>query len=49
VRTEQGSERLDVNFARAGNEWVPATLRFERVFGDGWGPEEFKLGNLRVE
>ena len=49
VRTEQGSERLDVNFARAGNEWVPSALRFERVFGDDWGPEEFKLGNLRVE
>lgn len=49
VRTQQGSERLDVNFARAGNEWVPAALRFERVFGDGWGPEEVKLGNLRVE
>lgn len=49
VRTEQGSERLEVNFARAANEWVPSALRFERVFGDDWGPEEFKLGNLRVE
>jgi len=49
VRTEQGSEHLEVNFARAGDEWAPATLRFERVFGDDWGPEEFKLSNLRVE
>ncbi|MBK8101598.1 MAG: hypothetical protein IPK26_31335 [Planctomycetes bacterium] len=46
--TERWTETVLVGFQPVGELLLPASLRFERIYGKDWGPEVITLTNIRL-
>lgn len=45
---ERWTETVLIGFQQVGESLLPASLRFERIYGKDWGPETINLTNLRL-
>ncbi len=46
---EKWNETVTITHARVGEILLPATLKFERVFGKDWGPETIAFDGWKIE